>query len=1200
MEDDSEEDNPSLVEPPSRSPARKSTKTRPRRTPDRGEVPISTGNQYKRPKVPDIGDVSNPSLHSENFKFRGMSQQQEVLLAVMDAQLNELKEEEQVLPDLRAKWVESASDILTGAPPNLPPLREVNHKIPLIDESKQYNYHLPRCPDALKTQLSDKIQRYTNAGWWEETNVSQAAPMLCVLKKSTTPKLRTVIDGRKRNDNTVKDVTPFPDQEEIRNDVARAKYRSKIDMSDAYEQIRVEPNDVWKTAFSTVYGTFVSHTMQQGDCNAPATFQRLMTTIFREFIGKFVHVYLDDIFVFSESIEEHEKHLGLVFDKLRKAQLFLEESKLDLYSKRMDCLGHIIDDRGIHADTDKMSRIREWRTPKNKHDVQRFLGLVQYLAHFMPDVTAYTGPLAAIQRNGHPFHWRPIHQVCMDNIKRLACKTPILRPIDPRSGEPIWLICDASASGIGCVYGQGPTWETCRPAGFMSKKFTAAQHNYRVFEMETIAILEGLLKWEDKLIGHKIHVVTDHRALEFFKTQRRLSSRQMRWMEYLSRFDYDIQYVKGSSNKVADSLSRFYQSDTDNDVCQTYDYVNADLVLDPEGEDLPWNRIVEIRARREVPRKRPLCEAEEERGTLAKEMAEAVRHKEASPPSDDEDDDPTLIESLSAGPELTQFVEKATDFLDKVRNGYKSDPLFSKIMEEKERYATFSVRDGLVYMTNKGKQEVLCIPRKITKDYSLTATIIDQAHAILGHFGAQKTADYIRRWYWWPRMGNEITKFCDSCGTCQANKTSTQRPVGLLHPLPIPNRPWGSIGMDFMGPFPESEGYDYLWVIICRLTSQVHLVPVKTTIKASELAWIYVKEVVRLHGLPDSIVSDRDSKFTSKFWRETHRLLGTKLLMSTAFHPQTDGATERANRSIGQVLRTMIQPDQRDWVEKLPMTEFALNSCISSSTGFAPFELNYGFLPMFIGGISPNDEAKPGIKRFLNQAISNLEMAHDAIIESRVTQTRQANRRRRPEDKISEGDKVYLSTENLSLPKSRTRKLMPKYIGPYKVTDSHPAESRYTLDLPAELKARRIHPTFHVSRLRPYTKNDDRVFPKREARAYYDFGDAEDNEWLVDDILAHRWDGNKVSFLLQWNLGDTTWEPYTECKELAALDRYLELLGIDNWQSLPRKTPAVKARDTTNKSSSRYNTREELVGSSPPTDAPAVSAVRRSTRLRKT
>ena len=153
-----------------------------------------------------------------------------------------------------------------------------------------------------------------------------------------------------------------------------------------------------------------------------------------------------------------------------------------------------------------------------------------------------------------------------------------------------------------------------------------------------------------------------------------------------------------------------------------------------------------------------------------------------------------------------------------------------------------------------------------------------------------------------------------------------------------------------------------------------------------------------------------------------------------------------------------------------------------------------------------------------------------------------------------------MSTENLALPKGSARKLMPKYIGPYKVTECYPTESRYTLDLPAELKARRIHPSFHISRLCTYNKNDDTVSPKCEVRAYYDFGNAEDNEWLVDDIVTHQWNGNKVSFLAQWNLGDTTWEPYSECKELEALDRYLELLGIDDddWCKLPRMASEVR------------------------------------------
>ena len=312
----------------------------------------------------------------------------------------------------------------------------------------------------------------------------------------------------------------------IRNDVARAKVRSKLDLSDAYEQIRVEPSDVWKTAFATVYGTYVSLTMQIGDCNAPATFQQLMTFIFASLLALFVHAYLDDIFVYSYSIEEHIEHLDQVFNALRKNDLHLTIAKCDLFSEKLDCLGHLIDDKGIHPESDKMEKIRSWKKPQNLKEVQRFLGLVNYLAQFLPNISAYTTPLANIAANGHIWNWRPIHDKCFEQIKAIACKTPILRPIDHRSDEPIWLICDGSQVGIGAMYGQGAHWKTCRPAGFLSKKFTSAQQNYRTFEHETLAILEALLKWEDKLLGHKLRIVTDHEALQFLKTQRKLSARQ--------------------------------------------------------------------------------------------------------------------------------------------------------------------------------------------------------------------------------------------------------------------------------------------------------------------------------------------------------------------------------------------------------------------------------------------------------------------------------------------------------------------------------------------------------------------------------------------------------------------------------------------------------------------------------------------------
>jgi hypothetical protein len=1090
--------------------------------------------------------------------------------------------------ELRERWFARFADILNGVPPELPPLREINHKIPLIDEGKRYLYHLPRCPEAMRPQLMDKIRAYTAAQWWIPKAVPQAAPLLCIPKK--TGKLRTVVDCRQRNDNTTKDVTPLPDQDQIRMDVARAKYRSKIDLSNAYEQIRIEPNDVHKTAFSTVFGTFESNVMQQGDCNAPATFQRLVTVIFRDAIGIYVHVYLDDLFVFSYKLEDHEQHLEYVFQKLRENRLFLERTKCDLYSTSMDCLGHIIDDRGLHADADKMARVREWRTPRNLKEIQRFLGLVQYLAHFMPDVTAYTGPLSAICRNGQPFYWKPLHEACFSHVKAIACKSPILKPIDPESPDPIWVICDASMSGVGAMYGQGESWQTCRPAGFMSKKFTAAQMNYRVFEMETIAILEALLKWEDKLLGRKLLVVTDHKALEFFKTQRRLNSRQARWMEFLARFDFDIQYVKGETNLVADALSRYHENDNWDDVYDAAQYVNADKRLDPEGEDLPWDRLEETRAmrasgsgperstrpdrQRRAPRradepvsfaiKRPVVEATEPRQQEAARLAaheERRRDPPLEPPAPPADEpDPRVVESLGSLPNLRPRVEGDRSLLEDIKNRYPDDPLMSKVLHNIGHHKNFEVIKDLLYTRNRAGESVLCIPSVVAKKRRLTEVIIAQAHEVLGHLGPQKSADYIRRHYWWPRVSQDVEQYCTTCPVCQVTKSSTQRVAGLLHSLPIPTRPWNSIAMDFVGPFPESGGYDYLWVIICRLTSMVHLVPIRTTTTASELAWLYVREVVRLHGLAESIVSDRDSKFTSRFWRDTHRLLGTKLLMSTSFHPQTDGASERAIRSVSQILRATVQPDQRDWSEKIPMVEFALNSAISSSSGFAPFELNYGYTPVVNPGLVPEPCSVPGVKHFVARALRNLADAHDAIIESRVRQTHYANARRRDDDHFAVGDLVYVSTADLSLPKGRATKLLPKYVGPYKVLDAQTSTSTYSIELPAQLRARNLHHRFHRSKLRPYQANDDALFPHREALPHYDFGTPDDQEWLVEGILAHKWDKDQLSFHVQWNLGDTTWEPYTTCKDLQALDDYLRLLGVDDPFHLPRRDTSGSLR----------------------------------------
>ncbi len=1123
----------------------------------------------RRPRT-DTKKIRLPTVDESLFAIRALAERYDTTKKPSIPTLGKdnekpRKQTEERIANLRQGWYDRYQDLLHGTKEELPPLREVNHEINLIDLDAKYTYHLPRCPTAFRDQFYTKLNRYVAAKWWEPKTTAQAAPLLCVAKKDG--KLRTVVDARQRNDNTVKDVTPLPDQEIIREDVARASIRSKMDLSDAYEQVRVRPEDVWKTSFATIAGTYVSNVVQQGDCNAPATFQRLMTAIFRDVIGKFVHVYLDDIFIFSDSVEDHEDHLKVVFERLKNSELFLKWSKCNLYAKELECLGHIIDDRGIHPDTDKLQRIRDWRTPRNYNDIQRFVGLVNYVSNFLPDITTYTAPLQCMVKNGAPFFWRPIHQRCFDMIKRICCKTPIIRPITYQTDEPVWLICDASKTGVGAMYGQGKTWQTCRPAGFMSKKFSYAQQHYAVHELETLAILEALHKWEDKLIGQKIHVITDHKALEFFKTQSTLSNRQRRWIEYMSKFNFDITYIKGEYNKVADCLSRYYENDTVNDIHEFHEYVHADRLIDPDGEDLPMERVQEIKERRveinamralETRHAGKLREAYDHRKEEADLLMEAdkaqnkrAKSKNVVDPTSEKklEDIIGLPPNKSTVPLLGNSPDADERIIREIKRSYEQDPLTKMVLTNPENHKqSFQLKDGLLWTKNIKGEYTICVPR----DKKLLTKILTQAHEIVGHYGDQRTCEYVRRWYWWPQMSKMTYTFCKTCEPCQKSKPSNQKPAGKLHQLPIPTKPWDSVGMDFVGPFPEVNGFNYLWVVICRLTSMVHLIPTTTQVTATELSWKYLREVVRLHGLPGSIVSDRDTKFTSRWWQELHRILGAKLLMSTSYHPQTDGQSERAIRNVTQILRSVVKPDQKDWITKVDMVEFAINSSVSDTTGYAPFELNGGYMPSMIKEIRNDETFAQGVKAFALTALHNIADAHDAIIEARVFQAENANKRRRNDPMITKGSLVYLSTANLNLPKSRVRKLCPKFIGPYKVVEARPETSNYTLELPEALRYRRI-PTFHVSQLRPHNASDDALFPNRHQPEPYDFGVPENHEWFVDEIIGHRWVTTKqVEYQVRWSLGDTTWEKHANCNQLAALDRYLEVQGVKSWDQLPR------------------------------------------------
>jgi len=355
----------------------------------------------------------------------------------------------------------------------LPPLCALNHSIPLIDEDKIYPWRPLKCPEVLRSLWIAKKNSYLKSGCWELTTARNTCPMLLITKPGIPTRLRVVVDLHEHNKNTRKLSSPMPDMEGILWRVARKPYRSIIDGQDAYEQICVIPEHVEWTAVTTPDGNMVSHVIQQGDCNAPATYQALMNHMFGEHIGVFMDVYLDDIIIYSDTLEEHVWHVTTVIRILKKEKLYLSEKKLHFLCKEVKILGCVVTDDGIRMDPEKVDRVVNWKVPTNRTLCRGFVGVVGYLADDIFKVRVPLGVLAEASAKLKPFQWGYTEQHAFETVKRyvLACAPHCHVPLDySPDRDPIWVMTDACGNGIGGVVAQGHDWKGARVAAFYSAK----------------------------------------------------------------------------------------------------------------------------------------------------------------------------------------------------------------------------------------------------------------------------------------------------------------------------------------------------------------------------------------------------------------------------------------------------------------------------------------------------------------------------------------------------------------------------------------------------------------------------------------------------------------------------------------------------------------------------------------------------------
>ena len=468
------------------------------------------------------------------------------------------------------------------------------------------------------------------------------------------------------------------------------------------------------------------------------------------------------------------------------------------------------------------------------------------------------------------------------------------------------------------------------------------------------------------------------------------------------------------------------------------------------------------------------------------------------------------------------------EFLERLKAGYSLDVECEGHLKANPRWK--KTDDGLIYINSNR----IYVP----DGNDLRTALMNEHHDIplSGHVGSAKVYNKLCRNWYWPKMKYDVEEYVRSCPQCQQNKPSNQKPIGLLQPLPIPERRWQQVTMDLITQLPKSRnGNDAIVVFIDKLTKMVHYAATKTTVDAVELAKLFICNVVRLHGVPESIVSDRDTRFTSNFWKSLWSQFGTKLHMSTAFHPQTDGQTERANRTLEESLRSYVSINHDDWDDHLPLLEFAVNNSKATSTGQSSFYLNYGEHPRLpIDNLIPDSNVEE-VQSMLNRLKDNVQLAKQELIKSQINQAKYANNKRR-DFVFKVGEKVLLSTNRKLngeekyinfITKGPANKLNPKYIGPFEIIDRI-GEVAYKLNLPHEMVKNHVHPVFHASLLKKYVTSErynDRE-PLRPPPS--EFTDVGEPKWEPEKILQKRSRRRKAEYLVKWKgypNHESTWEP---------------------------------------------------------------------------
>jgi len=625
---------------------------------------------------------------------------------------------------------------------------------------------------------------------------------------------------------------PLPLISELIHHISGKKWFTKFDVRWGYNNVRIKEGDEWKAAFKTSDGLFEPTVMFFSLTNSPATFQTMVDDKLMDLIdlGK-GSVYMDDIVIHMDGTEEeHEVIVHKWLTRLAKLNLFLKPEKCQFHQHEVEYLGMIIGNGKVRMDPVKVQGITQWPTPACVKDVRSFLGFCNFYRAFISDFSNITRPLNDLTCKNQQWNWSDECETAFQDLKKVCANEPVLKT--PDWSKPFVMHTDASGYALGVVIAQEHE-DGMHPIAFHSRSLLPAEKNYDVHDKELAGVVFGFKCGCSLFLGakHPVKVLTDHKNLQYFRKPQKVMGRQARWIEFLQDFDYTLEHIAGTTNTVADLLSR--RKDLNKGV----------------DSNLPCTLLPD--------------------------------HLFSPPP-------PVAI--------------KKTFLSD--------DP--------------------------KARRQIL-------------RSLHDSPAA--GHPGIANTWELVREHYEGPRLRQFVEEYVKGCTRCQESKTNMHQSKVPLQRFdtPVEEGPFQYISMDLITDLPKSQGFDSILTIVDQGCSKAaKFIPCNKMIDGPGVANEYLKHLVPWFGLPKRIISDRDPRFTSGFAREMCKALGIQQNLSTAFHPHTDGQTERMNAWLEQYLCPWTASQPASWSRILPIAEFAHNSWRHDVARKSPHELLFGMKPQVI------------------------------------------------------------------------------------------------------------------------------------------------------------------------------------------------------------------------------------------------------------